>query len=110
LTTLQTLANTDLIKVLSAELIADDGSVIVETTPIDGEPGLWLVQNNTDDEAAVFATAETTISAIINTGPWSTSDTDGNNMFFFDNNNDLVLKNRKGFEKIYSVFGITLDI
>jgi len=78
-------------------VLGDDSTEILFPDINFGKVALCLIKNVEDAETAIVSGNFTTVDIISSNGPWSASDSDGDNSVFVDGG-DFVIKNRKGGE------------
>jgi len=85
--------------------VADDASITILTTPPNDRQAIIFAMNDTDTTSATFLLSGGVVAKLGGGTTWDNADTDGKECVFLSGGN-LVLKNRLGSAKYFSV-GIT---
>ncbi|MFC7139497.1 hypothetical protein ACFQMA_06540 [Halosimplex aquaticum] len=84
-------------------VLSDDEKIVIRSIVTFGANSLLQVRNGDNGSEAIAAHAGSKVNLLSSQGPWSASDTDGDNCIFVDGNKDLVFKNRTGISKKYNI-------
>jgi hypothetical protein len=99
-------------RLLTAESfnLDDDESQVIKPDVFPGDALIVWVSNDTNNETGIFAASGASLTEIVQAGTeWATSDTDAKNCLFRNGEFDLVIKNRVGASRNYSMFMLAIE-